>query len=83
MSSSTDPHLPSFHDVDLAIVTIFAVKLQYEVQKSVNWLKDNRMCVAGDKSKLFILGTRELRATKLCNEITLKVDGSEISESKS
>ena len=27
-------------------------KLQREVDNSVNWLKDNRLCVAGDKSKI-------------------------------
>ena len=27
-------------------------KLQREVNNQVNWLKDNRLCVAGDKSEL-------------------------------
>ena len=74
-----DDDTDSVHDGDPAIL---AVKLQYEVQNSVHWLKDNRMCVAGDKSKLLIVGTRELRATRLRNEITLEVDGNEITESK-
>ena len=33
-------------------------KLQREVNNSVNWLKDNRLCVAGDKSKILIVGTK-------------------------
>ena len=30
-------------------------KLQREVNNTVSWLKDNRLCVAGDKSKLLIV----------------------------
>ena len=29
-------------------------KLQREVKSTVGWLKDNRLCVAGDNSKLLI-----------------------------
>ena len=32
-------------------------KLQREVNNSVNWLKDNILCVAGDKSKILIVST--------------------------
>ena len=61
------------------------MKLQVEVQDTVNWLKDNRMCVAGDKSKLLIAGTRELSASRLKNWITIMVlvDCNEITESTS
>ena len=45
-------------------------------------MKDNRLCVAGEKSKLLILGTSELRAAKLVNVGTsIVVDGKEIMES--
>ena len=36
-------------------------KLQREVNNSVNWLKDNRLCVAGDKSKILIVCTKQLK----------------------
>ena len=39
-------------------------KIQREAEKSAQWLKDNRLCVAGDKSKLLVLGTGEMRASK-------------------
>ena len=35
-------------------------KLQRELNNSVNWLKDNRLCVAGDKSKLIIVGKEQV-----------------------
>ena len=89
--------LPACHDDAESIVYVdddtdnihdgdpdnLAAKLQVEVQETVNWLKDNRMCVAGDKSKLLIVGTRELRASRLQNEIAITVDGNEITESTS
>ena len=89
--------LPACHDEAESIVYVdddtenvhdgdpdnLAAKLQVEVQESVNWLKDNRMCVAGDKSKLLIVGTRELRTCRLQNDITIMVDGNEITESTS
>ena len=89
--------LPACHDDAESIVYVdddtdnvhdgdpdnLVAKLQVEVQETVNWLKDNRMCVAGDKSKLLIVGTRELRASRLQNEIAIMVDGNEITESTS
>ena len=36
-------------------------KIQAEASNSSQWLKDNRLCVAGEKSKLLVLGTREMR----------------------
>ena len=67
----------------MTFLPALVAKLQVEVQETVNWLKDNRMCVAGDKSKLLIVGTRELRASRLHNEISITVDGNEITESTS
>ena len=59
-------------------------KIQTEAEKSANWLKDNRLCVAGEKSKLLILGTGEMRAAKLSNEqLKITVDGKEVLESNS
>ena len=43
-------------------------KIQHEADLSCSWLKDNRMVVAGDKSKLLIIGTKEMKNRKLGDE---------------
>ena len=59
-------------------------KIQHEANLSCSWLKDNRMCVAGEKSKLMIIGTKELRKKKLSDQIqSILVDGKVVVESKS
>ena len=58
-------------------------KLQREVNNSVNWLKDNRLCVAGDKSKLLIVGTEQLKRTRLNSKLAIVVDQDIIEETKS
>ena len=58
--------------------------IQAEAENSAQWLKDNRLCVAGEKSKLLVLGTGEMRAAKLIGqEMKISVDGKEIVESSS
>ena len=71
-------NLPACHDDAESIVYVdddtdnvhdgdpdnLAAKLQVEVQETVNWLKDNRMCVAWDKSKLLIVGVEDLQTPK-------------------
>ena len=44
-------------------------ELQKKVNNSVNRLKDNRLCVAGDKSKVLIVGTKQLKRTRLKNKL--------------
>ena len=58
-------------------------KLQREVNNTVSWLKDNRLCVAGDKSKLLIVGHPELRAARLTDLLAIEVDGQQIEENAS
>ena len=58
-------------------------KLQREVNNSVNWLKDNRLCVAGDKSKLLIVGTEQLKRTRLKNKLAIMFDQGIIEETTS
>ena len=59
-------------------------KMQAEADNSCEWLKDNRMCVAGHKSKLLIVGTKELRRSKLDRrEPSIKVDGKIVKETQS
>ena len=51
-------------------------KNQNEADLSCGWLQDNRMVVAGDKSKLLIIGTKELRKRKLgVEQHSVLVDG--------
>ena len=52
--------------------------MQKEVENTVEWLKDNYMSVTGEKS--FNCGDK--RATRLSNEISGRVDGNEVAESK-
>ena len=60
------------------------VKIQKEAENSAQWLKDNRLCVAGDKTKLLILGTAQMKAAKALNEdMKIVVDGKEVIESSS
>ena len=49
-------------------------KLQREVNNSVNWLKDNILCVAGDKSKLLKGGKEQVKRTRLKNTLAIFVD---------
>ena len=44
-------------------------KIQSEAEKSYEWLKDNSMRVAGEKSKLLVIGTKELRRRKLADSV--------------
>ena len=57
--------------------------IEQEAGNSAQWLSDNRLCVAGDKSKLLVVGTQQLRASKVMPEMKIVVDDKEISESKS
>ena len=59
-------------------------KMQIEADLSCDWLKDNRMCVAGQKSKFMIICTREMRRRKFNGErCSIMVDGKQIMESQS
>ena len=51
-------------------------RIQHEADLSCEWLRDNRMCVAGEKSKLLIVSTEELRRSRLGDqELSILVDG--------
>ena len=60
--------------------------IQSEAQNSCDWLNDNRMVVAGQKSKLLVVSTRELKR-KLCIDgtgaLSVIVDGKQVFESQS
>ena len=57
--------------------------IQQEVNNTVSWLQDNRLCVAGDKSKLMIIGTQQLRSSKIKEALSIQVDGKEVQETVS
>ena len=57
--------------------------IETEARNSASWLRDNRLCVAADKSKLLICGTRKLKANKEPIEMKIEVEGETIEESES
>ena len=57
--------------------------IEREAGNSAQWLRDSRLCVAGDKSKLLVVGTRQLRASRVTHDMQIVVDNKEILESKS
>ena len=57
--------------------------IEKEANNSANWMKDNGLCVAGDKSKLLIIGTKQLKASRVVNEAKSVVDEKEIVETTS
>ena len=63
------------------------MELRYSIEReagnSAQWLKDNRLCVAGSKSKLLVIGTNQMRRSKLSEELKIVVDGQEIVETSS
>ena len=52
---------------------ILSQKIQFKADCSTSWLKDNRMCVSGAKSKLLIMGTKALKASRKAEQILVKV----------
>ena len=65
------------------ILTNWNKKVQREVNNCVNWLKDNRLCFAGEKSKLIIVGTEQLKRTRMKNKQAIVVDQDIIEETTS
>ena len=61
-------------------------KIQQEANKSTSWVRDNKLVCSGSKTKLLIIGTKELRMSKLVSKNkVLKIDvaGHEVTESTS
>ena len=64
--------------------TALLEKIQHEADNSCDWLRDNRMCVAGQKTKLMIVGTKELKNIKVGDrEHSIMVDGQLVEETRS
>ena len=65
---------------------ILQQKIQREANLSVSWVRDNKMVCSGKKTKLLIVGTKEMRKSKLEDYntiIKINVDGHEVVESES
>jgi hypothetical protein len=57
-----------------------------EANKSTSWVKDNKLVCSGSKTKLLVIGTKELRNCKLISQekvIKIDVAGHEVIESTS
>ena len=71
--SDKDPHL-------------LQQKIQKEADLSTSWVHDNKLVCSGSKTKLLVIGTKELRRSKLVNpniSIEIIVDGHPVRESES
>ena len=63
---------------------ILEEKLQAKADSATQWIADNRMICSGEKTKLLVVGTRELRSKRLetmNKKLTARVCGQEIIES--
>ena len=61
-------------------------KVQREADRAVQWVQDNRMVCAGSKTKLMVVGTSQLRKSKLESNnrvLEINVTGANIKETKS
>ena len=61
-------------------------KIQKEADLSISWVQDNKLVCSGAKTKLLVVGTRELRNSKLVKQnisLEIVVDGCKVVESKS
>ena len=57
--------------------------IEQEAGNSAQWLHDNRLCVSADKSKLLIIGTKQLRASKITGEAKITIGDKEVYETSS
>ena len=55
--------------------------IESEANNSANWLKDNRMCVAADKSKLLMIGTNKLKCSTRFDNFSISIGQQEITSS--
>ena len=65
---------------------ILQQKIQQEANKSTSWVHDNKLVCSGGKTKLLVIGTRDLRNSKLVSQnkvIKINVAGHEVTESTS
>ena len=61
---------------------ILEMKLQEKANSATAWIQDNKMICSGEKTKLLVVATRELRAARLDRKLEVKVGGKNVVESK-
>ena len=63
------------------------VALQYKIQReadlSTSWVNDNKLICSGSKTKLLIIGTKELRKSRLEAKLSITVAGHRVEETPS
>ena len=62
------------------------IKVQTEANISTAWVKDNKLVCSGSKTKLLIVGTKEMRKSKLLNQnktMSINVDGHNVTKTSS
>ena len=65
---------------------ILQQKIQEIANKSTEWVHDNKLVCSGSKTKLLVIGTKELRRTRLTNQnkvLEIEVAGHKVKESDS
>ena len=67
-------------NVAAADIEMVKEMIQEEAGKSALWLKDNQLCVSGQKSKLLVVATNQLRRSKVPFKISIEIDGKEVNE---
>ena len=55
-------------------------KIQREANRATDWVSDNKMVCAGDKTKLLIIGTPQLKKNKLNRSLEIYVCGNRVTE---
>jgi hypothetical protein len=61
------------------------IKIQHEANLSTSWVQDNMLICSGDKTKLLVISTKELRRSRLNQEpkIQITVAGHDVEETQS
>ena len=65
---------------------ILEQKIQQAANDSTSWVHDNKLVCSGSKTKLLIIGTKEMRKARLLDQnkvIKIEVAGHEVTESES
>ena len=65
---------------------ILEEKIQQIANNSTSWVHDNKLVCSGSKTKLLVIGTKELRKSRLSNHnkvLEIEVDGYKVKETES